>query len=99
MSVPQCGITAANCFSLRGLIALNRFTLARFFLAAQLDAADLAADRLGQLVDEFYLARIFVGRRHALAMLLQLEHQPLAGLGAEPQLDEGLDDRAAIRVG
>ena len=34
---------------------------------AQLDAADLAADRLGQLVDEVDLARVLVGRGRALA--------------------------------
>jgi hypothetical protein len=33
----------------------NGFTLARFFLFAQFDAADLSANCLGQLVDEFSL--------------------------------------------
>jgi len=33
----------------------NGFALARFFLFAQFDAADLSANCLGQLVDEFLL--------------------------------------------
>jgi hypothetical protein len=34
----------------------NGFALARFFLFAQFDAADLSANCLGQLIDEFYLS-------------------------------------------
>ena len=45
---------------------------------AQLDAADLAAHRLRQRVDELDLARVLVRRGHALHVLLQLLRQRVA---------------------
>src|SRR5713226_5591925 len=45
--------------------------LAGFFELAQFDAANFAADRFGQIVDELDLTRIFVRRGYALAVLTQ----------------------------
>ena len=45
------------------------------FELAEFDAANLAADRLGQVVNKLDLARILVGRRDALDVLLQFERR------------------------
>ena len=68
------------CRRLRGRAAMSRggslrsrrgFVRAAPLLAPpQLDAADLSAPRLRQLLDELDLARILVRRRHALAVVL-----------------------------
>src|SRR5439155_15145086 len=68
-------------------------------LLAQLDAADLAAHRLRQARDELDRARVLVGRRHALHVVLQGPHQRIPRRVAGTQDDEGLDDLAADRVG
>src|SRR5712691_9605806 len=66
---------------------------------AQLDAADLAAHRLRQARDELDRARVLVGRRHALHVVLQGPHQRIPRRVAGTQDDEGLHDLAAYRVG
>src|SRR5262249_40751326 len=65
---------------------------------AQLDAPDLAADGLRQALHELDLARILVGRRDPLHVLLQLVHQRLARRPIARQHDERLDDLAADRI-
>jgi hypothetical protein len=64
-----------------------------------LDAPHLAARGLREDVDERDLARILVGRHNALAVLLELTHERVAGLEAGPPHDVGLDDLAAVLVG
>src|SRR4051794_29417985 len=66
---------------------------------AQLDTADLATDRLGQLADELDLARVFVGRGLLAHERLQLGRQCLRRLVAGRENDEGLDDLAANLIG
>src|SRR5579859_2628392 len=51
---------------------LGRVRLLRRLALAQLDAPDLAADRLRQLRHELDLARVLVRRRHPLDVVLQL---------------------------
>src|SRR5713101_3174972 len=66
---------------------------------AELGAADLAADGLGQVGDEFDLARVLVGRRHRLDMLLQFGGEGVRRGVAGGEDHEGLDDLAAEGVG
>src|SRR5918992_4896828 len=66
---------------------------------AQLRAADLAGEGLGQVVDELELARVGVGRQPLADVPLELADQLLTRLGAGDQPDEGLDDVAALGVG
>ena len=49
--------------------------LKRLFTLPQLDAADFAADGLGQGIDELDLAWIFVGGRDTLDVLLEFLYQ------------------------
>src|SRR5919201_5332955 len=58
----------------------------------ELDPADLAADRLGQLGDEFDLPGVLVGSRDRLDVLLKLTLQRRRRLVAAGQDDESLDD-------
>ena len=72
-----------------------------FVVLANLHAAYLAADGLGQLVHKLDDARILVGRGLVLHVVLQLLHQ-LVALAAAPRLaqhDGGLDHHAANLVG
>src|SRR5581483_5823954 len=73
--------------------------LAGFFSLAQIDAANFAAHRSGQLVNELDLAWILVGRGGAFAMLLELAHHRFAALGAGFEADKRLDERTAIGIG
>src|SRR4029450_9734780 len=66
---------------------------------AQLGAADLAGEGLGQVVDELDLARVGVGREALADVALELAGQLVARLGAGHQADERLDDVAALGVG
>src|SRR4029453_12119982 len=66
---------------------------------AQLGAADLAGQGLGQVVDELDLARVGVGRQALADVPLELAGQLVAGRRAGDQADEGLDDVAALGVG
>ena len=63
-------------------------------LADQL-ALDLAADGLGQLVDELDDARVLVRGGRVLDVVLQLLVQLVGGLVAAREHDRGLDDLAA----
>src|SRR5579863_8688119 len=74
-------------------------TLALFFAFAQVDAANLAADGLGQVVDEFDFARIFVRGGDPLDVLLQFEHQRFALIDPRLASHERLDDRSAVGIG
>src|SRR5579884_3932151 len=73
--------------------------LALALAVAELDAADLAADGLGQLGDELDLSRVFVGRGDGLDVLLQLGGELIARRVRGGEDDEGLDDLAADGVG
>src|SRR5882724_12227036 len=66
---------------------------------AELGAADLAADGLGQVRDELDLARVLVRRRHGLDVLLELDRERIRRGVAGSENDEGLDDLAAEGVG
>src|SRR3954449_7908514 len=66
---------------------------------AQLDAADLAGQRLGELVDELDLARVGVGRQPAAHEGLDLVDELVRALLALGEHDEGLDDVPAALVG
>src|SRR3990170_8836070 len=66
---------------------------------AQLGAADLAADGLGQVADELDLARVLVGRGHRLDVLLELGGERVRRGVAGGEDHEGLDDLAAEGVG
>ena len=50
--------------------SLEGFGFAGFFLFAEFHPADFAADCFGELVDEFYFARVLVGGGYALAVFL-----------------------------
>ena len=68
-------------------------------LLAQLGAADLAADRLGQLVDEVDLARVLVRRGQLACVVLQLASRARrTRLTARRQDDERADDLRALRI-
>src|SRR5215207_11635053 len=66
---------------------------------AQLDAADLAARRLGQLADELYPARVFVRGRVRLAVVLDLHRQLFRWLVVLANDDVRFDDAAPVLVG
>src|SRR5487761_2497460 len=87
-----CALTTAS-----GLLAQLGLALT----LAQLDAANLAANRLGQFGDELDLTRILVGGCHRLHVVLKLRRQLWRRLIAGRQNDERLDNLAAhgIRAG
>src|SRR5438445_7985413 len=62
---------------------------------AQLDPADLAADRLRQLADELDLPGVLVRRGDRLHVLLEVRRQLVGGIVSGRQHDERLDDRSA----
>src|SRR5439155_15047995 len=66
---------------------------------AQLDPSDLAADRLGQFLDELDFTRVLVRRSDPLAVVLQLALKVLAGRSVTAQHHERLYDLTAHRVG
>src|SRR4051794_18551750 len=66
---------------------------------AQLDAADLAGQRLGALADELDLARVGVGRQPAAHEGLDLVDELVRALLALGEHDEGLDDVPTALVG
>ena len=68
--------------------------LAGFFLLTQFDPSDFAANRFGQLRDEFNLARIFIWRGQLPHVRLQLLGQRLRRLVPWCQHDKRFDDRA-----
>src|SRR6266487_4065441 len=80
---------------LAGVGAIARRDLA----LAELDAADLAGDGLGQLGDELDLARVLEGCGDRPAMLLQLADESVGAGVARRQDHERLDDLPALRVG
>src|SRR3954451_17688568 len=64
----------------------------------QLHPPDLPASRLRQLTDELDLARVLVGRGHALAVLLQLRGELVRALVAGPEDAERLHDLPAVGI-
>src|SRR5690349_20972283 len=67
-------------------------------LVAQLGAADLAADRLRELVDEVDLTRVLVGSGEALGEVLELLGELGVALAAGSEDDEGADDLGSLGV-
>src|SRR3954471_17924029 len=64
----------------------------------QLDPPDLPAPRLRQLADELDLARVLVGRGHALAVFLQLGGKRARAVMTRPEDDERFHDLPAVRI-
>src|SRR3954447_8029859 len=78
----------------------RRLLLRRLHLAlAQLDAADLAGERLRQVVDELDLARVRVRRQPVADVALDRLHDLVGRLVALGEHDERLDDAAAAPRG
>src|SRR5262250_3400543 len=69
-----------------------RITNLRGALRAQLEALDLAGGGLRELDAKFDPARIFVGRKRALRVLLQCQRQRVAGLVG------GLEHHESLRL-
>ena len=75
-----------------------------FFVAvslscAEVNAADFATDRFGQLIEELDFARVLVRCSDTFAMVLQFAAQLFTGHMARAQHDECLDNHAASWVG
>src|SRR5260221_2484907 len=68
------------------------------FALAEIDAADLATDGLGQLGDEFDFARVFVRHGEPLDMLLEFARERRRGVKARREHDERFDDLTAHKV-
>src|SRR3954464_10088615 len=83
------------------MVATLRLSRGLLLLAlglTQLDAADLAGERLRQVVDELDLARVGERRQVAAHELLDLVHELARRLAPFAEHDERLDDVAPLRV-
>src|SRR3954452_7428324 len=89
----------------RNAIRREYFSAARWLRAAlalrfaELDSADLASQRLRELVHELDLPRVGVGREMAADEPLDLITELVRGLGALGEDDERLDQVAAALIG